>query len=262
MQKNYSAKSKILKRTVLGIAIYLISLFAATLLLNPIMEKMPYNSILTSTFALFIAALVSFFTLGSEDRTEIIYDKNAAFAHKPYYIIYAILLSFAFTVSFNFLFSLIPWDAVSGNNIKQNNDYFFSFPLYIQLLTYAVMIPFSEEMLFRVLIFFRLKKVIAYPAAALLTGIAFGIYHGNLMQGIYAFFMGTIICLVMHYGGSFFYAVLFHSVANLISTLCSAYPSVNKSIYSLPVIILSFIYIVVAIILGLTLKNKLTKKDK
>lgn len=262
MQNNYSAKSKILKKTVLGIAIYLISFFCAYLLIASFANKIPYNSLLKTTISGFIAALISIFSLGSTDRQELFYDKTAVFAGKLYFIPFVVLFVFSVTVALNFLFSLIPWDSINLSNVTQNNEYFYSFPLYIQILSYVFIIPFSEETLFRVLIFFRFKKIIAFPAAAILTGIMFGIYHGNLMQGLYGFIMGTLFCLIMHYGGSFFYAFLSHGLANLVSVLCSTDKTLNSSVYSPLVIILSFIYIVVAVILSIRFKNKLTKKDK
>ena len=262
MQKNYSAKSKILKKSVLGIAIYLITFFSALLLLSSFAGKIPYASILINTLALFIASLVSIITLGSDDRQELFSDKSAVFFGKFYFVPFVILSVFSLTVTLNYLFSLIPWEKINLNNVSQDNDSLYSFPIYILILAYAFLIPFSEETLFRVLIFFRLKKIIAFPAAAVLSGIMFGIYHGNLMQGLYGFIMGTIFCLVMHYGGSFFFALLMHSAANLISVLCYSNETVCSTIYSPFVIILSFIYIVVAVTLSITLKNKLTKKDK
>lgn len=262
MKKDYSEKSKLLQKIVLGIAVYCITVFVAFLFFSYIFKGSDYASLLPSSLAMFTAGFTSFFFLSPKERGYVFSDRRAVFHNKPFYIIYVFLLSFSMTVAINYLFQFIPWDMIKSENVVQDNDFFFSFPLGLQLAVYAFLVPIAEESLFRVLVFSRLREIIAFPAAALLTGVVFGVYHGNLMQGLYAFIMGTVMCFVMHYGGSVLYPILFHITANLISTLCAACSNINNVVYSPLVIIISFIYIVFAIILCFIFKNKLTKKDK
>ena len=118
--------------------------------------------------------------------------------------------------------------------------------------------PLAEEILFRGVIFYRLRKVTYLWVAALISAIFFALFHGNLMQGLYALVMGFVICICMDYGGSFLYALLFHMAANL----CYEFEYINNVVYSIPGIAICFAYLVVAIILCYVFKVKLTKKDK
>lgn len=55
----------------------------------------------------------------------------------------------------------------------------------------------------------------ARMAAAAASSLMFGIYHGNPVQGIYAFLIGLLLCLVYERTGKLTAAVLFHGAGNL-----------------------------------------------
>ena len=76
--------------------------------------------------------------------------------------------------------------------------------------------PLFEEGVFRLGIFGRLWSRLGFWPAALLSALAFGIYHGNWIQGIYAFFMGLIFAWGYAAGrpGSYRTAVFMHMAAN------------------------------------------------
>ena len=50
--------------------------------------------------------------------------------------------------------------------------------------------PFAEEVIFRWLVFLRMRDNMRVITAALFSGLTFGIYHMNLLQGVYATIMG------------------------------------------------------------------------
>lgn len=72
--------------------------------------------------------------------------------------------------------------------------------------------PMIEEFVFRILFFSNFIKLLPYWAANILQAILFGIYHGGLVQGMYAFLIGMVI-------GSVFYSVKRQLTGSLISTL-------------------------------------------
>lgn len=263
MQKNYSAKSKILFTMVLGIAVYSFVYLLVILTLGEYTDSLPYQGHFVQAAAMLMSAFFSFLTFKSDERKAVIKDKDAVFVNKPYFLPLVIITAFAMTVSFNVLLSIIPWDIFgTGENIVQNNDSFYSIPFSFRLLSYVVIAPLSEEILFRGIIFKRFDSMLPLWGSSIATAAIFGIYHGNLQQGIYAFVNGIVMCLIVHYGGSLFYSVVYHMVANLISNLCFEYDYINNVIYHPLSIILSIVYLVVAIILYYVIKNKLTKKDK
>lgn len=46
----------------------------------------------------------------------------------------------------------------------------------------GIVAPAAEEMIFRWLIYLRLRDWLKMPVAAVISGLIFGIYHGNIVQ--------------------------------------------------------------------------------
>lgn len=47
------------------------------------------------------------------------------------------------------------------------------------------------------------------------SGLIFGIYHGNLVQGIYAAFLGTVLAWTMEHTGTLLAPMIFHGIGNI-----------------------------------------------
>ena len=65
--------------------------------------------------------------------------------------------------------------------------------LLMMIFWMGIIAPAAEEMIFRWLIYLRLRDWLKLPVAAVISGLIFGIYHGNIVQGIYASILG--ICM-------------------------------------------------------------------
>lgn len=88
--------------------------------------------------------------------------------------------------------------------------------LAIGLFCYGVVTPLAEELLFRGIIYGYLRRMIRLLTAAGVTAALFGFYHGNMVQGIYAFVMGCLIAYAYEYFGDFRAAVGIHMGANIL----------------------------------------------
>jgi len=262
MKKEYTYKSKILSQIVIGIAVYGGSFLLSLLVISPFSEIFRYKTSTVSAICTFVAATAAFLCISGNDKITLLYDPTAVFSKKAYFPVLVILTSFALTVLLNFLYSKIPWDMFGDKYIVQNNDSLYSVPLYFRIISYVFIGPFAEEVLFRGIVFSRFKKIMPLWASVIASSLFFAVYHGNLMQGSYAFLMGSVMCLSLHFGGSFLYPLLFHMIANLISNLCHEYDNINNVVYSPISISLCAAYVVVAIILCYVFKVRLTKKDK
>ncbi len=102
------------------------------------------------------------------------------------------------------------------------------------LVLMAVFIaPIYEEMIFRGLFYaipLRLIKRFrgrdagkkSVPLFVFISSLAFALYHGNLVQFIYAFFMALLMCFTYECCGGLLWTILFHMNANL-SALISGF---------------------------------------
>lgn len=99
-------------------------------------------------------------------------------------------------------------------------------PAWATLLIVAVWAPLAEELVFRAMLFRTLRKGFCFWAAALISGAAFGIYHMNLVQGIYAGLLGLLLAWFYEKTNSLLGCYLFHFLFNLLNY---ALPAVQES---------------------------------
>jgi membrane protease YdiL (CAAX protease family) len=82
--------------------------------------------------------------------------------------------------------------------------------------------PIGEELLFRGLTLHWAKKISSrFWAANLLQAICFGIFHANIVQGIYAMIMGLVFGYVREKYQSLYASILLHALVNLCGTIIS-----------------------------------------
>ncbi len=92
------------------------------------------------------------------------------------------------------------------------------------MLAYACIIaPVSEELIFRGVIFGHAKKTFSVVSAVCLQAVLFGIFHMNMIQGIYAAFLGLFLGYLCEAGGTIAVPMLFHSFFNLCGSLFNPY---------------------------------------
>ena len=92
----------------------------------------------------------------------------------------------------------------------------YSVSLPVGLVIYGILMPFTEEVLFRGIIQNRIMRYYPKVLGIFLSALLFGCYHGNPVQIIYAFFMGLSIALVYEDYQRLSAPVLMHCGANLL----------------------------------------------
>ncbi len=93
-------------------------------------------------------------------------------------------------------------------------------PFGIRLLTTVFTAPLLEELLMRGIVYGRLKEITKNVKAALLgSALLFGLFHGNLVQGIYAFFLGILFAWLLEQYHTLWAPVFAHAGANAASLL-------------------------------------------
>ena len=118
----------------------------------------------------------------------------------------------------NNLLSMSPLVEISAGFAQANED-FYGGAFVFQIIGSAILTPILEEMVYRGVIFARLRRDMGMLPAVLLSALLFGIMHFNIVQFIYAFVLGVMLALFMEKCGHFFAAVLGHVTVNLISVV-------------------------------------------
>ena len=99
--------------------------------------------------------------------------------------------------------------------------YMPSFP--VQILCIGVIVPIVEELIFRGLIYRRLRERWPVFPAMLVSALLFGIYHGNIVQGIYGAVAGLALSFIYEAYGSLKAPVFTHMVMNITSCVATEY---------------------------------------
>ncbi len=94
-----------------------------------------------------------------------------------------------------------------------------SIPPWISFILVAFIAPFSEEMLFRGVIYRRARDYYNIYIAALISAVLFGVFHMNLSQGIPAAVLGFVFCLFYEHYGTLKANILCHILINIIGSI-------------------------------------------
>lgn len=125
----------------------------------------------------------------------------------------------------------------------------------ILLALYSIIIaPISEELIFRGVTLHYAKRVMPFWVANIFQAVLFGVFHGNVVQGVYAFVVGLFCGYVCHRGGSIYLSILFHMLFNLWGTFAPGNFFYDGD--SVVLQILMFLLVVAVVFAGFYLYNK------
>jgi len=133
---------------------------------------------------------------------------------KIMYVIIMAALGVMIEISASFLLSLIL-DMIPGaseNYIQSINGLLDMTPQMI--FSVCLLAPILEELIFRGLVYGVASRFMPIIFANIIQALLFGIYHRNLVQGIYAFILGMFIGYLMNLAGGLLYTVIFHASLN------------------------------------------------
>ena len=93
-------------------------------------------------------------------------------------------------------------------------------PTWLTFLTVAVAAPLLEELFFRKLVIDRLRRYGDLPAI-IVSGVLFGLIHGNFSQFFYAALLGIVFGAVYCQTGRLRYTIALHMIINFFGSVYS-----------------------------------------
>ncbi len=138
----------------------------------------------------------------------------------------------------------------------------YSPPLWLQFLALGLVIPVAEELVFRGLGFARFRDSQNFWKAAVVSSLIFGIYHGNVVQFVYAFLLGMMMCWIYEQTGSFLGPVVFHQTANTLSVAITEFASENEAFGSgISLYLITLASIAMTLLVIREIKRRNTRRD-
>lgn len=155
-------------------------------------EKVLQNT----SYILIIAALIAFLIFWLMDRKKTL---QSAWKLRPIRIghfLLMLLFGMASGIVLGMILSLIsevgPF-APTFEKYDQFAEQLFTGNWFVLLLSFGLVVPIIEEIMFRGMIMNHLNRVLRLPLAFVIQSILFGLYHFNPVQSTYAILLGLLI---------------------------------------------------------------------
>ena len=126
---------------------------------------------------------------------------------------------------------------------------------WLMLLAVFLFAPIAEEMLFRGLILTYAKRCMPVSLAIALQALLFGVYHGNIIQGTYAFLLGLLLGMLVTKTDNIVAAIILHTAINL-SILIVPSGLFGKTTAAILTIVISAVILTICIYFILFKNNK------
>lgn len=183
---------------------------------------------------------------------------NISFHSSHFIVVLGILAS----AGISKVVTIFPIDNILGSyeNIKTE---FAANDLIWQILALVLAGPCMEELIFRGLVYKRIKRYTKSMTAVYISAIFFGVYHFNLVQGIYGFALGVLLCYVYEKYKTILAPILLHISANLTALVMDYLPistDINNNIYLKILLMLIEIGCMVAVLWRMNSIDDINKK--
>ena len=155
-------------------------------------------------------------------------------------------LSVSLALFLNLLFTRIDLSSLSETYESISNIQ-YSVPFAFGLFNYGIIKPIEEELVFRGLVYGRMRRYFPTAVAIPISALLFGAYHGNMVQLTYGFLMGCLLAWSYERFQSLKASILVHSFANIAVYTISCLSLSYVLLYTWGFVITGFLVIVFGI---------------
>lgn len=225
-----------------------------TEVMNSYMENALYLLLAASVICIPVFALLF---RGDKKKEQTVKERETSITA---WIVLAVM-GVALCVSLNALIGFSGLEKLS-QKYQQVAETLYSGGIFLELLTVGILGPVCEELIFRGLMFQRLCGYVKPVIAVLVSALMFGIYHGNLVQGVYAFILGTVMALCYLRFQTLWASIVIHVMANITSVCITEIPMIGETLKRTNVLIVATITTTVLWILGIWFLLKKNFREK
>lgn len=141
------------------------------------------------------------------------------------------ILAFSVSLGLNALLTLTGF-ADSSQAYQKVADRQYGVAFAVGLVLYGMVSPLAEEVVFRGVIYNRLRRQYNPAVGIGVSGLLFGAFHGNPVQGVYGACLGMLMAYLYERSGSFPIPLLFHAVANLAVYTTARFAGVQEILFN------------------------------
>lgn len=133
-----------------------------------------------------------------------------------------LLMALAMSLGLNNLIIIGNLSDIS-DSYQATVEAFYASSLPVQIIVLGILMPMSEELVFRGLLFKRLRERGTYLQSALYSALVFGFMHMNLVQMTYGFVLGMMLAYFYEKYGSVKAPIAAHIAMNLLSVFATKF---------------------------------------
>ena len=174
--------------------------------------------------------------------------------------LFVVIGGFGTMLFMNQILNIIPFSEAMMDSLNDAVGTYNQYPLWQGILANAILIPILEEVVFRGLLYGRLRRGMPEIVAALITSAVFGIGHTGPIWMAWAFCVGMILNFARSRTGSIAASIVIHMMINTFAVIA------NYELIVLPqnttVVIISTIVGAVLLAVYFFGLYKVTKKEK
>lgn len=133
-------------------------------------------------------------------------------------------------IAFGVMLSMAAGSILSAMNIdniygsyEKTSSLLLNGNIVYRLFALGVIAPAAEEIIFRGLVFNRVKKQYGSLYGIVVSSLMFGVFHFNLVQGLYAFIIGMAFAYCYELTGDLKVPVYMHMSINVLTVLSDYY---------------------------------------
>lgn len=144
---------------------------------------------------------------------------------------FTVILGVSASLGLNALLTLTGF-VNSSQTYREAADRQYGVAFAVGVILYGLLSPLAEEVVFRGVIYNRLRRFYGSAVGIVVSGVLFGVFHGNPVQGVYGACLGMLMAYLYERSGRFLIPFLFHAVANLTVYITAGMQGVQERLFT------------------------------
>lgn len=150
-------------------------------------------------------------------RKKKLYQEVSIRKMKPWIVVPVLIGGIVVNFVLSALISVIPFTEAMMASYESKSSILMGGGVAMWIAT-VVAAPVVEEIVFRGLVYSRLKSGMNRWVAAIITSMVFGAAHGTFIWAVYTFIFSMILIFILERSGSLLACILFHMAFNFVGS--------------------------------------------